>query len=40
MTEGEMAERPAIAQAIRESLASLYRAVALRQSEDGPAFPV
>jgi NAD(P)H-dependent FMN reductase len=40
ISEGEMAELPSIAQAIRESLASLHRAVALRQSGDGPAFPV
>lgn len=40
ITEDEMVRLPAITQAIRESLASLYRAVALRQSEDGPAFPV
>lgn len=40
ISEGEMAELPSIAQAIRESLASLHRAVALRQAGDGPAFPV
>ncbi|WP_258187273.1 NADPH-dependent FMN reductase [Variovorax sp. WS11] len=40
ITEGEMARLPGITQAIRESLASLYKAVALRQSDDGPALPV
>jgi NAD(P)H-dependent FMN reductase len=40
ITEGDMAKLPAITQAIRVSLASLYKAVALRQSEDDPVFPV
>jgi chromate reductase len=40
VAESEMAELPSIAQAIRASLDSLYTTVALRRSEDGPAFPV
>jgi NAD(P)H-dependent FMN reductase len=40
ITEGGMAELPSIAQVIRESLAALYGAVVLRESGQGPSFPV
>lgn len=40
LTEQAMSERPSVVQAVRDSLAALYKAVALRQREQGPSFPV
>ena len=39
LTESGMAESPSISAAIRGALASLHRAVVLRQSEQGPTLP-
>ncbi|MES2583610.1 MAG: NADPH-dependent FMN reductase [Pseudomonadota bacterium] len=40
LAEADLATTPAVAHAIRESLAALYSEVVLRQAEGGPAFPV
>jgi NAD(P)H-dependent FMN reductase len=40
ITERGMADLPSIAHPVRESLAALYNAVVLQQSEHGPSFPV
>lgn len=40
IAEADMAGTPAIAHAIRESLAALYGAVVLQQRDGGPVFPV
>ena len=38
--QSDMAQTPAIAHALRESLAALYGAVVLQRAEGGPVFPV